>query len=188
MSARKKPTKASAAPRGNKRALGNKGGNGGPNKYRADNARTAQRLCAMMGFTDVQLSEFFQVSETTIRTWRLDHPEFADAVKAGKAETDDYVEREVLKGISGYFVEHEETVVLKGEQVTRTVRKWVQGNPGVGMRWLAARRPEVYREIKEDRRMLSVDEAFMKALEGMNERALTRRSDKAKLIEHKPGV
>jgi hypothetical protein len=97
----------------------------------------------MMGFTDVQLAEFFEVTEKTIRTWRLDHPEFATAVKAGKAETDDDVERDVLKGIKGYYVEVEETIA-KG--IVRKLKRWIPGNPGVGMRWLALRRPEVYRE------------------------------------------
>ena len=173
------------APKGNKNAVGNKGGAGGPSKYKPEYAPTAGRLCAMMGFTDEQLADFFEVTEKTILTWRLDHVEFATAVKAGKAETDDYVERCVVKGISGYFVEHQETVMIRGEPTVKTVRKWVPGNPGVGMRWLAARRPEIYREIKEDKLTLSADEAFMKALEAMNERVALRRSERAKLVNPK---
>lgn len=133
------------APKGNQNAKGNKGG-GAPTKFKPEYAPTAGRLCAMMGFTDEKLARFFGVTEKTIITWRMKHVEFATAVRVGKAETDDDVEREVLKGISGYFVEHEETIMISGKPAIKTVRKWVPGNPGVGMRWLALRRPEVYRE------------------------------------------
>jgi hypothetical protein len=37
------------------------------------------------------------------------------------------------------------------------------------MKWLAARRPEQYRERKEDKRILSMDDAFLKFLEQLEE-------------------
>ncbi len=70
-------------------------------------ADQAQKLC-QMGFTDEKLAEFFKVSEDTILAWRLKHVEFARAVRVGKAETDNFIERCVVKGISCCFVEIEE--------------------------------------------------------------------------------
>ena len=130
------------APKGNQNAKGNKGG-GAPTKFKPEYAPTAGRLCAMMGFTDEKLARFFGVTEKTIITWRMKHVEFATAVRVGKAKTDDEVERAVVKGIAGYYVEVEETIA-KG--IVRKLKRWIPGNPGVGMRWLALRRPEVYRE------------------------------------------
>ena len=173
------------APKGNKNAKGNKGGPGAPTDYRPEYCEEARILCAECGFTDARLAEHFGVTERTINNWKLRCIEFRSALTMGKAETDDYVERCVVKGISGYFVEHQETVMIRGEPTVKTVRKWVPGNPGVGMRWLAARRPEIYREIKEDKLTLSADEAFMKALEAMNERVALRRSERAKLVNPK---
>ena len=129
------------APKGNQNAKGNKGG-GAPTKFKPEYVEQARKLCAM-GFTDAQLARFFGVTEKTIITWRKKHVEFATAVKVGKAKTDDEVERAVVKGIAGYYVEVEETIA-KG--IVRKLKRWIPGNPGVGMRWLALRRPEVYRE------------------------------------------
>jgi hypothetical protein len=39
------------------------------------------------------------------------------------------------------------------------------------MKWLSARRPEVYREQKEVRHALSMDEAFLRFLDRMDEKA-----------------
>ena len=45
------------------------------------------------------------------------------------------------------------------------------GNPLAAMKRLAARRPGQYRERKEDKRIPSMDEAFLKFLEQMDEAA-----------------
>ena len=162
------------APIGNKNALGNKGGKGGPSKYDpSQHPHAAQKLCAM-GFTDTQLAEFFEVNEATINRWKVDHVEFMRALQVGKEETDALVERSVLKGITGYYVETEE-VNAKGD--TKRVKKWVPGNPGVGMRWLSCRKPEMYREKREESHLPSADEEFAKALYAMNVRVESKRRE-----------
>jgi hypothetical protein len=37
------------------------------------------------------------------------------------------------------------------------LRKWIPGNAHAGMKWLAARRPQVYREQKEVRHHMDAD-------------------------------
>src|SRR5690242_15932460 len=116
------------ARKGNKNALGNKGGR--PSKYKPEYAETARKLCAQCGYTDLQLAKWFEVNVDTIYHWKLRHPEFAEALKVGKAEQE---------------------IRMRG------------------MKWLAARRPERYRQRKEDKRVLSMDDAFLKFLEQMDE-------------------
>lgn len=162
------------APKGNKNAVGNKGGKGGPSKYDpSQHPHAAQKLCAM-GFTDAQLAEFFEVNEATINRWKVDHVEFMQALTVGKDETDALVERSVLKGITGYYVENEE-INAKGD--IKRIKKWMPGNPGVGMRWLSCRKPEVYREKRVDSHVLSADEEFAKALYAMNVRVESKRRE-----------
>jgi len=69
-------------------------------------------------------------------------------------------------GISGYYVIVDEMDRFGN---VKQLRKWIPGNPHAGMKWLAARRPEQYRERKEDKRILSMDEAFLKFLEQIDE-------------------
>jgi hypothetical protein len=131
------------APKGNRNAKGNKGG-GRKTSYRPAYAECAKKLCAVRGYTDKKLAEFFGVSEMTINRWKLKHVEFLLAMKAGKSVFDDLVERAVLHGITGYYV-HEE-VSINGH--VRKVRTWVPGDPKAGLRWLALRKPEEFGETK----------------------------------------
>ena len=58
------------APKSNQYAKGNKS----KNKYKPEYAETARKLCARNGFIDIQLAEWFEVTEKTINNWKLAHP------------------------------------------------------------------------------------------------------------------
>jgi len=111
----------------------------------------------------------------------LSHPEFSQSLRAGKAETDDLVERSTLKHISGYYVVIDE---IDRYGNLRQLRKWVPGNAHAGLKWLAARRPEIYRDQKDVKHTLSMDDAFLRFLDQMDEQAKLDRAQNAKLIEH----
>jgi len=55
------------------------------------------------------------------------------------------------------------------------VREWVKGDANAGLKWLAARRPEVYREKKVTEHQVIVSKGLAAALEEMTERARARR-------------
>lgn len=59
------------------------GENGRPTKYRKEYDEQARKLC-LLGYTDVQLADFFGVAESTIHKWKLDFPSFSESLKAGK--------------------------------------------------------------------------------------------------------
>jgi hypothetical protein len=170
------------APKDNKNAVGNRGGKGRTSLYKPEYAEQAQKLCAMAGFTDQRLAEWFEVTERTINSWKLKHIEFASALRAGKAETDDLVERATLAHITGY---HTDT-----EKATRNgkikVREWVKGDAHAGMKWLAARRPQVYREQKDVHHSLNMDQAFLRFLDQIDEEQKLLKAQRARVIEHQP--
>ena len=55
--------------------------------YQDDYPEQARRLC-LLGATDRELARCFEVSEGTINRWKRKHPEFAEALKRGKAFAD----------------------------------------------------------------------------------------------------
>jgi hypothetical protein len=169
--------KSSGAPKGNKNAKGNKGG-GRPSLYKPEYAEEARKLCAVMHATDLMLAEWFGVSERTINEWKMRHVEFFAALRAGKDVTDDLVERSTVQHIIGYHVLTEKVLQKGGPKHGGkiTIREWVKGDPNAGLKWLAARRPEIYREQKNA--AIKGDEAFLKALEAMNERAILSRIER----------
>jgi hypothetical protein len=176
------PSKKRGAPKGNQNAVGNPGGPGVEGVYQPEFAQEAEMLCAE-GFTDLMLAEHFGVTEKTINRWKGKHIEFRTALKVGKEATDDFVERCTVKGISGYYVETQE---MSGQGVVRTIRKWVPGNPGAGLKWLAVRRPEQYQQVKVTENKHTLSASMDRMLDIIEEKLKSERADRAKLIEHQP--
>lgn len=65
---------------------------GRPTKYDPAYCKQVRKLC-LLGLIDRELAEFFEVSESTLNVWKIDHPEFARAIKAGKLMPDAEVAR-----------------------------------------------------------------------------------------------
>jgi hypothetical protein len=86
-----------------------------------------------------------------------------------------------VQHICGYYVEVDE---LDRNGNIRQLRKWIPGNPHAGLKWLAARRPEVYRAQKDLKHTLNMDQAFPRFLDQMDERAKLERARNARMIEH----
>lgn len=55
---------------------------GSLSKYKVDAARQAIKLC-LLGATDQDLANFFEVDERTANRWKDDHPEFCQSLKRG---------------------------------------------------------------------------------------------------------
>ena len=71
--------------------------------YQADYPEQARRLC-LLGATDRDLAGCFEVSEGTINRWKRKYPEFAEALKRGKAFADaEVAEALYRKALDGEF-------------------------------------------------------------------------------------
>jgi hypothetical protein len=171
---------AMPAPKGNQYAKGNQGG-GRKTSYKAEYAQQAHRLC-QMGFTDKQLAEFFSVTERTIGRWKLEHEEFVSALNVGKEVADDMVERAVFHGIVG-FTKVVEKLVGSGKNArVIEIGEYYPPNPGAGLRWLAARRPEIYGQKTETKNTPNTGEGFLKFLEEITERGNRERLEHKQLL------
>jgi hypothetical protein len=179
---KKTGAKKGGAPKGNQNAVGNRGGPGGEVVYDPSFAQEALVLCAE-GYTDLMLAEHFGVNERTINKWKAKYVEFRASLKIGKDQTDDAVERAVVKGITGYYAETQE---MSGQGVVRTIRKWVPGNPGAGLKWLAVRRPDQYQQVKVTENKHTLSASMDRMLDIIEEKLKSDRADRAKLIEHQP--
>src|ERR671925_133672 len=80
-----------------------------PTKYKSEFAEQAYKLC-LLGATDAELADFFNVSETTIDTWKKAHKEFLGALTRGKDWADAEVAHSFHKRAVGYQYteEHQE--------------------------------------------------------------------------------
>jgi hypothetical protein len=74
-----------AAEKGNNYAEGNEGGR--PTLYKEEYNDQAYKLC-LLGATDKELADFFEVSESTINNWKQEHQEFLESIRKGKKISD----------------------------------------------------------------------------------------------------
>ena len=122
--------------------------NGRPTKYKKEYDEQAAKLCKL-GATDVQLADFFGVTEKTLNNWKHEHPRFLQSLKKGKVFSDDKVEMALYDRAIGY--EYDEVKEEQGEQgMKRTVTtKRIQDNTAA-IFWLKNRRPEQWRDKVEN--------------------------------------
>lgn len=74
-----------AAEKGNNYAEGNEGGR--PTLYKEEYNEQAYKLC-LLGATDKELADFFDVTETTINNWKNEYEVFFESIRNGKKIAD----------------------------------------------------------------------------------------------------
>jgi transposase-like protein len=136
------------AEKGNKYATGNKGG-GRETAYKNEYTKTAYSMC-LLGATDKELANCFEVSEQTINVWKNKHEEFNLALKQGKIEADSIVAQKLYHRAIGY--EHPEIITASYQgQITdtMTVTKHYAPDPTAAIFWLKNRQPDKWRDKQE---------------------------------------
>lgn len=121
---------------------------GRPTEYKESYNRQVEKLC-LLGSTDKDIADFFEVSETTINNWKLKHPEFLESIKKGKISADATVASRLYKRAIGY--EHDEDKIFnnQGEPLIVPTTKHVQPDTTAAIFWLKNRQPAKWRDKQE---------------------------------------
>lgn len=120
-----------------------------PTKYKPEYANQAAVACKL-GATDQDLSELFSVSRSTINLWKIEFPEFSDALKAPKEIADSRVERSLYQRAIGYSHEEDDIRVVDNQIVVTPTIKHYPPDTTACIFWLKNRMPEQYRANPED--------------------------------------
>jgi len=105
--------------------------------------------------TDQEMAETLGISTFTFYKWKSEHPEFSEAVIAGKESTDDRVESMLLKRALGYTIElTKEVAVSQGaglgsELMTAKFQEHYPPEPGALKLWLTNRRRDKWQDKKD---------------------------------------
>lgn len=141
-----------AAPKGNQFALGNEGGR--PTKYKDEYAEQAYKLC-LLGATDKDLADFFEVEESTINNWKNEKNEFLESLKKGKALADANVADRLYQRALGFEHDSEEIKVMLDRETNEQyiervpVRKIYPPDSTAAIFWLKNRQKEKWRDKTE---------------------------------------
>lgn len=82
----------------------NKNKVGAPSKYKPEYNEQVYKLC-LLGATDKEIGDFFDVTETTINNWKIEFPQFFESIRTGKKVSD----MEVVSSL--YKTAHDRTVI-----------------------------------------------------------------------------
>lgn len=99
---------------------------GRPTKYRPEYDDLARNYC-LLGATDAQLAQFFDVSVRTIETWKTAQPTFLQSLKEGKDLADAQVAMSLYRRATGYS--HKAVKIFGNAQGESNVVEYVEHYP-----------------------------------------------------------
>lgn len=122
---------------------------GRPSKYRPEYDELARNYC-LLGATDEQLAQFFEVAPRTIETWKTAHPTFLQALKDGKDLADAQVAMSLYRRATGYS--HKAVKIFGNAQGESNIVEYVEHYPPdttACIFWLKNRQRENWRNRPE---------------------------------------
>jgi hypothetical protein len=112
---KKAPSKAAKKkPAVKKKAKTTRKAGGRPSLFKPEYVEEARRLAEVFGAIDEEIAKFLKVTERTINRWKLEHPEFAEALALGKAGPNQRVEKALYHRAIGYSHPEEQIYVAHG--------------------------------------------------------------------------
>jgi hypothetical protein len=141
-------------------------GPGRDSKYRPEFNEQARKLC-LLGATDEEIADFFDVCVATIYNWKTQFPAFLEATRAGKVVADMEVAESLFRRATGEvaFVERAYKT-NEGDYKVVTLRQFIPGDVTAQRLWLLNRRPQNWRD-KQDMELsggLAIGNAVFKGL------------------------
>lgn len=121
---------------------------GRPSKYDPAMCKQARRLC-LLGATDKDLAEFFEVSEDTINAWKKEHSEFSESLKEAKGELDAKVVRRLFERAIGYSHPDVHLSNYQGAVTQTPITKHYAPDVTAAIFWLKNRQSEQWRDRVE---------------------------------------
>lgn len=121
---------------------------GRPSKYKKEYAEQAYKLC-LLGATDKDLADFFEVDEATVNRWKQGHVEFCESLKRGKVEADAVIAQKLFHRAKGY--EHQEDKIFNdsGTPLIVPTVKHYPPDTTAAIFWLKNRQPDKWRDKQE---------------------------------------
>lgn len=159
------------APKGNKNAVGNDGG--APTKYKEEYNEQAYKLC-LLGATDKDLADFFEVHVDTINEWKKVYIEFSYSLKRGKQIADATIAESLYHRAKGYEHEDVDIKMYEGNIIETPLIKHYPPDTTAAIFWLKNRQPKEWRDkqdIEAKVETTSTNDALLAIAESINKKA-----------------
>lgn len=118
---------------------------GRPTKYKVEYNEQARKLC-LLGYNDKQLSEFFNISESTLNLWKLEKEGFSESILKGKEFADCDVVSSAYNRAKGMTVKE---VKISDDGTTTETIKEIPPDPTSFIFWLTNRQKDKWKRNQE---------------------------------------
>lgn len=136
---------------------------GRPTDYKEEYNELAFKF-ALLGATDKQLANFFDVCEDTIYEWKKVHPHFSEALKKGKDRADAEIANALYHRAKGYSHEEEKIFQYEGSIIkTDTVRHYPPDTAAAFI-WLKNRQGSNWKDRKDPTAIFENAEDYFKTI------------------------
>ena len=144
-----------------------------PSKYEGKFNEQARKL-TLLGATDKELADFFQVTEETINNWKKDKDGFFKSIKDGKIMADANVGDALYQRACGYS-HLEDKIFNNGPDKAPTIIPTIKHYPpdtGAAFIWLKNRRSRDWRdktEVTQDVNITTGSETLRETIESLED-------------------
>lgn len=118
---------------------------GRPTKYLVSFIPQAYKL-SLLGATDKDLADFFEIAESTLNEWKIKYPKFSESIKKGKQIADGEVADKLFKRATGYEHPDIDIKVVRGKIVKTKLTKHYPPDPVSMIFWLKNRQKKKWRD------------------------------------------
>ena len=123
-------------------------GTGRPTDYKPEYDKLAYNYC-LLGAIDKDLANYFEVAESTINLWKLEHPSFSESLKDGRERADFAVTQSLHKRAMGYTHKVQKAMQYQGEPIIVEIEEEVPPDTTAQIFWQKNRQPKYWRD-KQD--------------------------------------
>jgi Homeodomain-like domain len=119
---------------------------GRPTDYRPEYVEKVAGMC-LAGATDLEISDEIGVSIQTLYNWRAKYPEFLAAMRYGKDQADERVERGLYQRAVGFeYPAVKISFDKEGTPLFAQYREYYPPDASAAKHWLNNRKPKEWRE------------------------------------------
>ncbi len=103
----------------------------------------------LLGATDKQLADFFEVNVDSVYEWKKVYPSFSEALKKGKEQADAIIAQSLYKRARGF--KHKEVKIFQyeGKPVVVPFTAYYAPDTTAAIFWLKNRKPSEWRDKHE---------------------------------------
>jgi len=127
-----------------------------PSKYKSEFDTQAYKLC-LLGATDKQLADFFEVNVDSIHEWKKVHGSFSDSLKRAKETADSLVARSLFKRAVGFKHKDVKIFQYEGSPVIVPFTAYYPPDTTAQIFWLKNRKPEYWRDKQDQEHSMKGD-------------------------------